>query len=55
MLQAIIFLLQGGVPLIIGDDVTIGHGVIHACTIEDQCLIGIGKYNFRWRNCSMNL
>jgi len=30
-------------PLIIGDDVTIGHGsVIHGATIENQCLIGMG-------------
>lgn len=28
---------------IIGDDVTIGHAaVIHGCTIEDRCLIGMG-------------
>ena len=34
---------QGGYPLHIGNEVTIGHGVIlHGCTIEDQCLIGIG-------------
>jgi carbonic anhydrase/acetyltransferase-like protein (isoleucine patch superfamily) len=27
----------------IGDNVTIGHAaVIHGCTIEDQCLIGMG-------------
>lgn len=33
----------GGVPLLIGDDVTIGHGVIlHACTIGHRCLIGMG-------------
>lgn len=32
-----------GVPLIIGEDVTIGHGVIlHACTIGNFCLIGMG-------------
>lgn len=31
-----------GLPCIIGDDVTIGHAaVIHACTIEDACLIGM--------------
>ena len=31
-----------GKPAIIGDDVTIGHGVtVHACTIEHQVLIGI--------------
>ena len=33
----------GGFPLIIGDDVTIGHHVnLHGCTIKDACLIGIG-------------
>jgi len=32
----------GGFPTIVGADVTIGHGaVIHACTIEDGCLIGM--------------
>lgn len=32
----------GGFPTLIGEDVTIGHGaVIHACTIEDACLIGM--------------
>lgn len=32
----------GGFPTIIGADVTIGHAaVIHACTIEDLCLIGM--------------
>jgi carbonic anhydrase/acetyltransferase-like protein (isoleucine patch superfamily) len=32
-----------GSPTIIGDDVTIGHGVIlHGCTIEDACLVGMG-------------
>ena len=32
----------GGRPCIVGADVTIGHGaVIHACTIEDCCLIGM--------------
>lgn len=33
-----------GSPLIIGDNVTIGHTVIlHGCTIEDECLIGMGS------------
>ena len=28
---------------VIGDDVTIGHAaVVHGCTIEDRCLIGMG-------------
>ena len=30
-------------PTTIGDNVTIGHGaVVHGCTIESQCLIGMG-------------
>src|SRR5699024_6058724 len=30
-------------PLVIGKNVTIGHGVIlHACTIEDEARIGMG-------------
>jgi carbonic anhydrase/acetyltransferase-like protein (isoleucine patch superfamily) len=34
---------RGGSPLIIGSDVTVGHKVIlHACTVEDRCLIGMG-------------
>ena len=32
----------GGFPLVIGNDVTVGHGaILHACTIEDACLIGM--------------
>jgi carbonic anhydrase/acetyltransferase-like protein (isoleucine patch superfamily) len=31
-------------PCIVGDWVTIGHSAnVHACTIEDECLIGIGS------------
>ena len=34
----------GGFALTVGDDVTVGHGVIlHACTIEDLVLIGMGS------------
>jgi len=34
---------EGGMPLRIGDDVTVGHkAVLHACTIENGCLIGMG-------------
>ena len=30
-------------PLILGDNVTVGHGcVLHGCTIESRCLIGMG-------------
>jgi carbonic anhydrase/acetyltransferase-like protein (isoleucine patch superfamily) len=33
-----------GSPLLIGNYVTIGHSVIlHGCTIEDECLIGMGS------------
>jgi len=32
----------GGFPLVIGADVTVGHAaVLHACIIEDACLIGM--------------
>ena len=32
----------GGFPLRLGDDITVGHAaVLHACTIEDCCLIGM--------------
>jgi len=35
---------EGGLPTLIGDDVTVGHGaIIHACTIGDACLIGMGS------------
>ena len=30
-------------PLIIGDDVTVGHNVVlHGCTIKDRVLVGMG-------------
>jgi carbonic anhydrase/acetyltransferase-like protein (isoleucine patch superfamily) len=30
-------------PTLVGDNVTIGHGaIVHGCTVEDQCLIGMG-------------
>ena len=35
--------VDGKIPTIIGNYVTIGHGaIIHGCTIEDNCLIGMG-------------
>ena len=31
-------------PLILGDDVTVGHGVVlHGCNIASRCLIGMGS------------
>lgn len=33
----------GGAPLVVGKEVTVGHRcVLHACTIGDRCLIGMG-------------
>ena len=35
--------LSDDFPLIVGSFVTVGHGaILHACTIEDECLIGMG-------------
>ncbi len=32
----------GGFPTLIGNDVTVGHAVVlHGCTLEDACLIGM--------------
>jgi carbonic anhydrase/acetyltransferase-like protein (isoleucine patch superfamily) len=34
----------GGMPLVIGADVTVGHRVmLHACTIGDHCLLGMSS------------
>lgn len=34
---------SGGYPLTVGSQVTVGHNVVlHGCTIEDNCLIGMG-------------
>ena len=39
----IVHAMTGTHPTSIGDNVTIGHAaVIHGCTIEQQCLIGMG-------------
>lgn len=36
--------VPGGRPAIIGDEVTVGHQcVLHACTVENRCFIGIGS------------
>ena len=32
-----------GIPTVVGDHVTVGHGaILHACTIKDNSLIGMG-------------
>lgn len=37
------FTREEGWPLIIGDEVIVGHGaILHACTIGNRCLIGMG-------------
>jgi carbonic anhydrase/acetyltransferase-like protein (isoleucine patch superfamily) len=35
--------LESEIPCIVGPDVTVGHGaILHGCTIEENCLIGMG-------------
>jgi carbonic anhydrase/acetyltransferase-like protein (isoleucine patch superfamily) len=39
----IVHVMKDTHPTTIGDDVTIGHAaIVHGCTIEDRCLIGMG-------------
>lgn len=39
----IIHVMRDTHPTQVGDDVTVGHAaVLHGCTIEDRCLIGMG-------------
>ncbi len=39
----VVHVMRGTHPTTIGDEVTIGHGaLIHGCTIEPRCLIGMG-------------
>jgi gamma-carbonic anhydrase len=40
----IVHVTSGRFGTTVGDDCTVGHGVIlHACTVEDGCLIGMGS------------
>lgn len=40
---SILHLNAGAEPLIIGDDVTIGHAcIVHACTLKDRAFVGMG-------------
>ncbi|TMQ12589.1 MAG: gamma carbonic anhydrase family protein [Deltaproteobacteria bacterium] len=39
----VVHVTSSGFATAIGDDCTIGHAaIVHACTIEDHCLIGMG-------------
>ena len=39
----IVHVERGQWPVVIGEDVSVGHGaILHGCTIGRQCLIGIG-------------
>lgn len=41
--NAVVHVTGGFSGTVIGDGVTVGHGaIIHACTIEDLCLVGMG-------------
>jgi gamma-carbonic anhydrase len=40
---SVVHVQTGAYPTTIGDEVTVGHGaIVHGCTIEDRCLIGMG-------------
>lgn len=39
----LVHVTTGQFATLVGDDCTVGHGaIIHGCTIEDRCLIGMG-------------
>ena len=41
---SVLHVMRDEYPLVLGDNVTVGHGVIlHGCTIEARCLIGMGS------------
>jgi gamma-carbonic anhydrase len=41
---SILHVMRDTNPLVLGDDVTVGHSVtLHGCTIESRCLIGMGS------------
>ncbi|HYE59217.1 MAG TPA: gamma carbonic anhydrase family protein, partial [Rhodothermales bacterium] len=40
---AVLHVTNRTAPLVIGDDVTIGHGaIVHGCTVRDRVLVGMG-------------
>src|ERR1700730_953302 len=41
---SVLHVMRDEYPLILGDDVTVGHSVtLHGCKIESRCLIGMGS------------
>ena len=39
----VVHVMRGTHPTTLGDSVSVGHGaVVHGCTVEDLCLIGMG-------------
>jgi carbonic anhydrase/acetyltransferase-like protein (isoleucine patch superfamily) len=41
---SILHVMRDTNPLILGDNVTVGHAVVlHGCTVESRCLIGMGS------------
>jgi len=41
---SVLHVMRGTHPLVLGDDVTVGHNVtLHGCTIESRCLIAMGS------------
>jgi carbonic anhydrase/acetyltransferase-like protein (isoleucine patch superfamily) len=41
---SVLHVMRDEYPLVLGGNVTVGHGVIlHGCTIEARCLIGMGS------------
>ena len=41
---SVLHVMRDEYPLILGDDVTVGHKVcLHGCTIANRCLIGMGS------------
>lgn len=41
---SVLHVTTGMHPLSVGSDVTVGHrAILHGCTVEDECLIGMGS------------
>lgn len=42
--NSVVHITDSAYPTIIGENVTIGHGaIVHACTVGNNCLIGMGS------------